>query len=61
MQDFAAIQSSLVRESLQSMVEDSRLIAKISLKAVNDASKAIAGTAQESAAQGRPGAEKRVA
>src|SRR5215217_1476707 len=46
-QDFAAVQSSLVRESLQSMVEDSRLIAEISLKAVNDASKAVAGTAQE--------------
>ena len=46
-QDFAATQSSLVRESLQSMVEDSRLIAEISLKAVNDASKAVAGTAQE--------------
>ena len=46
-QDFAATQSSLVRESLQHMVEDSRLIAEISLKAVNDASKAVAGTAQE--------------
>jgi hypothetical protein len=46
-QDFAATQSSLVRESLQAMVEDSRLIAEISLKAVNDASKAVAGTAQE--------------
>jgi hypothetical protein len=52
-QDFAATQSSLVRESLQSMVEDSRLIAEISLKAVNDASKAVAGTAQE---KGRAGA-----
>src|SRR5215217_7099915 len=46
-QDFAAVQSSLVRESLQAMVEDSRVIAEISLKAVNDASKAVAGTAQE--------------
>ena len=46
-QDFAATQSSLVRESLQAMVEDGRLIAEISLKAVNDASKAVAGTAQE--------------
>jgi hypothetical protein len=46
-QDFAATQSGLVRESLQHMVEDSRLIVEISLKAVNDASKAVAGSAQE--------------
>ena len=46
-QDLAATQSGLVRESLQHMVEDSRLIVEISLKAVNDASKAVAGTAQE--------------
>jgi hypothetical protein len=46
-QDFAATQSGLVRESLEHMVEDSRLIVEISLKAVNDASKAVAGTAQE--------------
>ena len=51
-QEFAATQSSLVRESLQHMVEDSRLIVEISLKAVNDASKAVAGTAQERTAQG---------
>src|SRR3954469_13189280 len=60
-QDFAAVQSNLVRESLQSMVEDSRSIAELSLKAVNDASKALSRAAHESAAQGRPGAEKRVA
>jgi hypothetical protein len=52
-QDLAATQSGLVRESLQHMVEDSRLIVEISLKAVNDASKAVAGTAQERTAQGR--------
>jgi hypothetical protein len=46
-QDFAATQSGLVRESLQHMVEDSRLIVEISLKAVNDASKAVAESAQE--------------
>ena len=46
-QDFTATQSGLVRESLQAMVEDSRVIAEISLKAVNDASKALAGTAYE--------------
>src|SRR3954469_25090431 len=46
-QDFAAVQSGLIRESLQHMVEDSRSIAEISLKAVNEARKAVAGTAQE--------------
>src|SRR5215212_6020037 len=55
-QDFAVTQSGLVRESLQHMVEDSRLIVEISLKAVNDASKAVAGTAQERTAQGRSSA-----
>src|SRR3954463_8696432 len=60
-QDFAAVQSGLVRESLQSMVEDTGSIVEISLKAVNDARKAVAGTAQDNAAQGRPSAEKRVA
>ena len=55
-QDLAATQSGLVRESLQHMVEDSRLIVEISLKAVNDASKAVAGTAQERTAQGRSSA-----
>src|SRR3954469_3954762 len=55
-QDFTAVQSGLVRESLQHMVEDTRAIVEISLKAVNDASKAVAGTAQGNAAQGRPGA-----
>src|SRR5215211_2166050 len=60
-QDFAATQSGLIRESLEHMVEDTGSIAEISLKAVNDARKAVAGTAQDNAAQGRPGAEKRVA
>ena len=55
-QDFTAVQSGLVRESLQHMVEDTRAIVEISLKAVNDASKAVAATAQGNAAQGRPGA-----
>jgi hypothetical protein len=52
-QDFAATQSGLVRESLEHMVEDSHVIVEISLKAVSDASKAVAGTAQERTAQGR--------
>ena len=50
-QEFAATQSGLVRESLQHMVEDSRSIAEGSLKAVNDASKALAGPAQGNGAQ----------
>jgi len=52
-QEFATVQSGLIRESLQHMVEDSRSIAEISLRAVNDASKALAGPAQGNAAQGR--------
>jgi hypothetical protein len=60
-QDFAAVQSSLIRESLQYMVEDTGSIVEISLKAVNEARKAVAGTAQDNAGQGRPGAEKRIA
>ena len=50
-QEFAATQSGLVRESLQHVVEDSRSIAEGSLKAVNDASKALAEPAQGNGAQ----------
>src|SRR6478752_2560247 len=46
-QDFLAVHSGLVRESLLHMAEDGCTIAEISLRAVNDASKAIAETAQE--------------
>ena len=52
-QDFAAVQSGLIRESLQHVVEDTGSIVEVSLKAVNEARKAVAGTAQERAAQGR--------
>src|SRR3954467_4048904 len=52
-QEFTATQIGLVRESLQHVVEDSRSIAEGSLKAVNDASKALAGPAQGNGAQGR--------
>jgi hypothetical protein len=58
-QDFATAQSALVRDSLEHMIEDSRSIAELSLRAVNEASKVIAGVAQESAVQGRH-TEKRV-
>ena len=50
-QEFAATQSGLVRESLQHVVEDSRSIAEGSLKAVNEASKALAGPAQGNGGQ----------
>jgi len=52
-QEFAATQSVLIRESLQHVVQDSRLIAENSLEAVNNASKALAGPAQGNGAQGR--------
>jgi len=52
-QEFTATQIGLVRESLQHVVQDSRLIAENSLGAVNDASKALAGPAQGNGAQGR--------
>src|SRR4051795_11798192 len=60
-QDFARVQSGLIRESLQHMVEDTGSIVEISLKAVTEARKAVADTAQDNAAEGRPGAEKRIA
>ena len=48
-QDFVAVHSGLVRESLLHMAEDGRTIAEISLRAMKDASKAIAETAPEGA------------
>jgi hypothetical protein len=50
-QEFTAIQSELVREGLQQMVQDSRGIAETSLRAVEDASKAFPGAAQQSPSQ----------
>jgi hypothetical protein len=47
-QEFTSIQSELIRESLQEMVQDSRGIAETSLRAVEDASKAFPGAAQQS-------------
>src|SRR3954469_7731194 len=55
-QDFAATQSGLVRESLQAMVEDTSSIVGISLRAVDEARRAVAGTAQERTVQGRSSA-----
>jgi F0F1-type ATP synthase membrane subunit b/b' len=48
LQEFTAIQAELVREGLQQMVQDSRGIAETSLRAVDDASKAFPGLAQQS-------------
>jgi hypothetical protein len=47
-QEFASIQSELVREGLQEMVQDSRGIAETSLRAVEDAGKAFPGAIQQS-------------
>jgi hypothetical protein len=52
LQEFTAVQSDLVREGLQSIVQDSRAIAETSLRAVDEASKAFSGTAQQSSSQG---------
>ncbi|WP_336487794.1 phasin family protein [Methylobacterium nigriterrae] len=45
-QEFAAVQSELVRESLQHIVQDSRAITETSARAVEEASKAFASVAQ---------------
>jgi hypothetical protein len=47
-QEFPSIQRELVREGLQQMVQDNRGIADTSLRAVEDASKALPGAAQQS-------------
>src|SRR4051812_41678236 len=50
LQEFTAIQSNLVREGLQQMVQDSRGIAETSLRAVEEAGKAFPAPAQPGAA-----------
>jgi len=55
-QDFAAVQSDLLREGLQKVVEDSRQIAQRSVQAVDGASKAFTSGARPTPATG---AEKR--
>jgi hypothetical protein len=52
LQEFTAMQSDLVRDGLQNVVQDSRAIAEGSLRAVDEASKAFAGVAQQSPSQG---------
>jgi hypothetical protein len=51
LQEFTAIQSELVREGLQNVVQDSRAIAETSLRAVDEAGKAFTGVAQQSSPQ----------
>ncbi|UHC19885.1 phasin family protein (plasmid) [Methylobacterium currus] len=45
-QEFTAIQSELLREGLQHMVQDSRVIAEGSVRAIEEAGKAFSGVAQ---------------
>jgi hypothetical protein len=52
LQEFTAVQSELVREGLQNVVQDSRAIAETSLRAVDEASKAFPGMAQQSSSHG---------
>jgi len=47
-QEFAAIQSELARESLQHIVQDSRAITDTSARAVEEASKTFSSVAQQS-------------
>ena len=50
-QEFATIQSNLVREGLQQLVQDSRAIAETSLRAVEEASKAFPSVPLQSTSQ----------
>jgi hypothetical protein len=47
-QEFVAVQSELVRESLQHIVQDSRAITETSARAVEEASKTFSSMAQQS-------------
>jgi hypothetical protein len=48
LQEFTAIQSELVREGLQNMVQDSKAITETSTRAVEEASKTFSSVAQQS-------------
>ncbi|MGT2477914.1 phasin family protein [Methylobacterium oryzae CBMB20] len=45
-QEYSAIQSELVREGLQSMVQDGKAITETSARAIEEASKTFSGIAQ---------------
>ena len=49
-QEFTAIQSELARKSLQHVVQDSRVIAETSVRAVDEATKTFSSVAQQSPA-----------
>lgn len=50
-QEFTAVQSDLVREGLQQLVQDSRAITERSLRAADEASKAFPSAGQNASAQ----------
>jgi hypothetical protein len=52
-QEFVTVQSELVRESLQHIVEDSRAITETSARAVEEASKTFSSMAQQSSTAAR--------
>ncbi|GJD59740.1 phasin family protein [Methylobacterium dankookense] len=52
-QEFSAIQSELVREGLQSMVQDGKAITETSARAIEEASKTFSGIAQQGSASAR--------
>jgi hypothetical protein len=51
-QEFTAVQSDLIREGMQQIVQDGRRITETSLRAVDEASKAFPGTTQQNSSQG---------
>jgi len=51
-QEFTAVQSDLIREGMQQIVQDGRRITETSLRAVDEASKAFPGVAQQNSPQG---------
>lgn len=52
-QEFSAIQSELVRDGLQSMVQDGKAIADTSARAIEEASKTFSDIAQQGSASAR--------
>ncbi|MHB2206599.1 phasin family protein [Methylobacterium sp. CM6257] len=52
-QEYSAIQSELVREGLQSMVQDGKAITETSARAIEEAGKTFSGIAQQGSASAR--------
>ncbi|WP_257787428.1 phasin family protein [Methylobacterium phyllosphaerae] len=46
-QEYSAIQSELVREGLQSMVQDGKALSETSARAIEEAGKTFSGIAQQ--------------